>query len=276
MRWLQFIFSHSIFIAFCATALCYQSYILLEIPSNTYVYGLVFFATLCSYNFYWMIAAWRFDPGTRLLSFMVQQRSNLLVFIIASAGMLFCLCKVPAVFPVVGIAVFLTLLYSLPLWNIRQLKFPSRAGFLKTLLLAFTWAFVTVVLPAYGNIKLKTDTVMLIFLCRLFFMFMLCVIFDSRDVKVDKIRSLSSLATTVSPQKIHLIILFSLVAFLLTGFMAGSRAGSFGYSLAMLISGLAVLLIYKLSLQKRGYFFYYFAVDGMMLFSALATFMATI
>lgn len=57
---------------------------------------------------------------------------------------------------------------------------------------------------------------MLIFLCRLFFMFMLCVIFDSRDVKVDKIRSLSSLATTVSPQKIHLIILFSLVAFLLT------------------------------------------------------------
>ena len=113
---------------------------------------------------------------------------------------------------------------------------------------------------------------MLIFLCRLFFMFMLCVIFDSRDVKVDKIRSLSSLATAVSTKKIHGIMLFSFVAFLL----AGIRAGNFGHSLSMVISGLAVLLIYKLSLQKRGYFFYYFAVDGMMLFSALTTFMATI
>jgi len=43
MRWLQFILSHSIFISICAAALCYQTFELLHIPFNYFIYGLVFY-----------------------------------------------------------------------------------------------------------------------------------------------------------------------------------------------------------------------------------------
>jgi hypothetical protein len=45
---------------------------------------------------------------------------------------------------------------------------------------------------------------------------------------------------------------------------------------ALQVSALTVLLVYWLSLKKRGYIFYYFIVDGLMFLSALLTTLATI
>ena len=41
-------------------------------------------------------------------------------------------------------------------------------------------------------------------------------------------------------------------------------------------STIALLVVYFFSTRKQGYLFYYFVVDGLMLFSALATFVAGI
>ena len=62
MKWLHFILSHSIFIAVCAVALAFQTAQLLKLDINLFVYGFIFFATLCSYNFYWILSKLSFAP----------------------------------------------------------------------------------------------------------------------------------------------------------------------------------------------------------------------
>ena len=44
--------------------------------------------------------------------------------------------------------------------------------------------------------------------------------------------------------------------------------------IALSVVGVVTLFVYIGSLQKRGYLYYYFIVDGMMFFSALLTWVA--
>jgi hypothetical protein len=276
MRWLQFILSHSIFISLCAAALCYQTFLLLQVPFNYYVYGLVFFATLSSYNFYWLISKYYFSRGVGPAGFMKKNFSNVFLFFIAAVGLFTCMIRLPGILPYVCVAVILTLLYSVPLWPVKALNFTRKAGFLKTVLLAFTWTYVTVAIPVQQSLFVNSLSTGLLFTARFLFMLMLCIIFDSRDIHVDKMHSLRSLATDVSHRtlQIMMIVIFSL--YLLTGFFLRWYFDNNEQVIAFLITGLVTLTVYRLSLKKQGYFFYYFIVDGLMLFSALATFVASI
>lgn len=276
MRWLQFILSHSIFISLCAAALCYQTFLLLRAPFNHYVYGLVFFATLSSYNFYWLISKYYFSRGAGTAGFMKKNLSNVFLFFIAAVGLVSCMTHLPGILPYVCVAVILTLLYSVPLWPVKALNFTRKAGFLKTVLLAFTWTYVTVAIPLQQSLFVNSLSVSLLFTARFLFMLMLCIIFDSRDIQVDKMHSLRSLATDVSRRTLQIMMAIIFSLYLLTGFFLRWYFDNREQEIAFLITGLATLTVYQLSLKKQGYFFYYFIVDGLMLFSALATFVASI
>jgi len=276
MRWLHFILSHSIFISICAAALCYQTFELLHIPFNYFVYGLVFFATLCSYNFYWLISKYHFTTINDMSIFLKMHFSNVFIFVMAAIGLLCCLYFLPAVIPSVSIAVLLTLLYSLPLWPLKQLAFTRKAGFLKTSLLAFTWAYVTVMIPVHDAVAVPGLSVGLLFTARFLFMLMLCVIFDSRDIKVDKINSLRSLATDVSTKTLRVIMAVVFTLYLAAGFILRYHFNDNAQIIAFFITGMVTFIVYMQSRKDKGYFFYYFLVDGLMLFSAAATFVASI
>ena len=276
MRWFQFILSHSVFISFCALGLSYQTFLLLHIPINHYISLLLFFSTLSSYNFYWLISKFYFSRNTAVKDFLARNFSNVLVFIIATTGALYCIIHLQNILPFIFIAVLLTLLYSVPLWPVKALKFTQKAGFLKTLLLAFTWTYVTIMIPAHGSLFITTRPELLLFSARYLFMLMLCIIFDSRDIQVDKIHALRSLATDVSGRslKIIMVIVFSL--YLLIGFCLRYYFDSSAQVIAFLLTGMLTLYVYRMSLKPQGYTFYYFVVDGLMLFSAIATFVASI
>ncbi len=276
MKWLRFILSHSLFISLCAFSLCWQTFILLHVPVNTDICLLVFFATLGSYNFYWLISKYHFSDKRGLVDFLSKNISNVIVLLTAFGGIIYIYNPVWEVMPVIIISVLLTLAYSLPLWPFKQLTFIRRAGFLKTVLLAFTWTYVTIMFPVTkAGIYINTP-VILLFTARFLFMLMLCIIFDSRDVTVDKIHSLSSLATAVSKRTLGIIITFVFFIYLSAGFLLRYYFEDNAQVAAFFVTGIAVLAVYRLSLQKQGYFFYYFLVDGLMLFSATATFVASI
>ncbi|MFT3908226.1 MAG: hypothetical protein QM737_02275 [Ferruginibacter sp.] len=276
IRWLQFILSHSIFISICAVALCYQTFLLLHIPPNNYIYGLIFFSTLSSYNFYWLISKYYFNRDIPPVTFLIKQFSNTALFIIAAAGVLYCMILLLGILSYIVVAVLLTLLYSVPLWPVKKLEFTRKAGFLKTVLLSFTWTFVTVMIPVSQSPTVATSSIQLLFSARFLFMLMLCIIFDSRDIQVDKIHALRSLATDVSRQTLRIIMMVVFTAYLLCGFFLRYFFDNKAQIVAFLITGIVTFSVYRMSLKKQGYFFYYFLVDGLMLFSAIATFVATI
>ena len=275
MRFLHFILSHSFFISLCAVSLCYQTYALLQIDPNTIVYAFVFFATLSSYNFYWLLSKFRFSKFISAADFISINFFNLLLVGIAGAGMFFCLYLLPSLITYALFAVVLTFLYSIPLWPpFRHVIILKKTGFLKPVLLAFTWSFVTTIIPASQVLSSSSAAVISLLTARFFFMFLLCIIFDRRDAIVDKINGLHSLATDVGKNMLKNLVLITFIIFIVSGLFIRYYFKDNAQLIAFFITGLMIWWVYRASLKKQGYVFYYFVVDGLMLFSAGATFIA--
>lgn len=275
MKWLHFIVSHSIFIAICAVALCYQTSLLLHIEGSFFLYLFIFFSTVCSYNFYWLLSGYSFSDKP-LYVFLKKRFSNLLVLMMAAIGLVFSIVKIPRLLPEITVGVILTLLYAVPLLPLNISTFVRKAGLLKTSLLAFTWAFITVYLPYQFAPTGNSYTMVLLFINRFLFMLMLCIIFDARDTSVDKIRGLQSLTTLLSSKKVKQLMSVVFAAYLINGIVLRIYYHEIPQIAALLVSGVFTAMVYLLSLKKQGYFFYYFIVDGLMLFSALASYVASI
>ncbi len=276
MKWLHFILSHSIFVSVCAAALAFQTVELLHIQVPGYLYWFIFFATLSSYNFYWIVSRFSFAGETTTLAFLQKERIGLSLFVISSIGVGLCFFRTGIPLPNVIVAAALTLIYALPLLPVKALYFTRKAGVLKTTLLAFTWTYVTAFLPIQTTRVELNAAAVFILTRRFLFMLMLCIIFDNRDKTMDKIRGLHSLATVLKPGQMMLLIAVIFIVLFATNFLAMQYGVSPGQSIALQTSTIALLLVYYLSLKKQGYLFYYFLVDGLMLFSALTTFVAGI
>ena len=147
MKWLHFILSHSIFVAVCAVALTFQTALLLQFSIDLFVYGFIFFATLCSYNFYWLLSKLSFASQKNIPGLLKKETTGFLLLIISSIGLLYCFLRTAIPLHFVITAVLLTILYAIPLLPVSFLRFTRKAGVLKTVLLAFTWAYVTVIIP---------------------------------------------------------------------------------------------------------------------------------
>jgi hypothetical protein len=275
MKWLHFILSHSIFISFCAVALCLQTALLLHIDLPAYLYVFIFFSTLSSYNFYWLVSACSFSAKP-IIAVLKQYGSNVIVFVIAVAGLLFSVLQLTHLLPVITGGLALTLLYTLPLLPVKLFRAARKAGLAKTFLLAFTWAYVTVYIPYVQAPSGDVLIAVMMFNNRFLFMLMLCIIFDARDTSVDKIRGLQSLTTIIRPRTVQYIMLGIFAAYIINGIFLRVYYHDTGQILALLITGIITALVYSFSLKKQDYFFYYFVVDGLMLFSAMATYVASI
>ena len=276
MKWLHFILSHSIFIAICAVALAFQTVQLRHFNSTFPVYGFIFFATLSSYNFYWVLSRLSFLEGSVTAGFLKKEAIPISLFVFSGAGLLFCLEQSSIPFNFVLTACLLTVFYSIPLLPFTFLTFIRRLGVLKTIMLAFTWTYVTAFIPLQKTYLLLDNADLFIITRRFLFMFMLCIIFDSRDIAVDKLRGLRSLATDLSPAILQLLTYSVFIVLFGTNFLSTSYGVTSYQSIALQVSTIALLVVYFYSIRKQGYLFYYFLVDGLMLFSALSTFIASI
>jgi 4-hydroxybenzoate polyprenyltransferase len=237
---------------------------------------LVFFATLAAYNTYWMLCKLSNDnKEKRVLTFNAYS-GYFILFVASVIAVLDYLWQMPSFFPMVTIASILTFLYLLPVISSVKYRLNKNIGFIKTLLLAFTWSFFTVLIPAYGEINAHLSHVVSLFLMRFFFMLMLCIIFDSRDVSIDKLRNLPSIATDFSKKTLTIIMMFVLGGYVLSSFWLHQFFQNTTYLFLLLSIGALTYIIYLLALKTRGYYFYYFLVDGLMILSSLSLYMATI
>lgn len=272
MKWLfHFILSHSIFIACCAAALSLQTLQLLSLPPNGYLLVFIFFAALGGYNAYWILSSYSFNRNVTIRSFLLKRASSFLVLIVAVAGMIFCLTRLHLFMYNLIISGLLLAVYSLPVTPFKKLYFLVNAGVLKTIILSLAWTIITTMVPLQISIVSMGHTALLIFIGRFLFMLMLCIIFDKRDAAVDKLRGLKSLATEIKPRLLHYLIGVIFIGYIFTCYSMLHTPVSLTRIIALVIAGLVTILVYMSSLKTRGYFFYYFLVDGLMFLSALLT-----
>lgn len=253
----------------------FQTTQLLHEATNWRLVGFVFSATLCSYNFHYILAG---AVKRKKLSFdLLKTRPTATVILLAGMtgiAILYANAGIPVAH--FAIAMLLTFVYSIPLLPFRQLNFARKAGFLKTLLLSFTWTFVTAYIPLVEHHVEFTMLGILIMTKRFLFMLMLCILFDNRDVNVDRVYGLHSLATDLSAKTMQWLIFVVFTLLFTLNFFFGRHGVSNGQVMALQLSSLATLIVYFYSRKKQGYFFYYFIVDGMMVLMTILTTIASI
>lgn len=242
---------------------------------NVHLVTFVFFATLCSYNFHYLLG--NVFGGHPLSVRLLYSFPTTVFFLLAGGlGVLLSFSTTHISLQSVALAFLLTFLYSLPLLPIKQLRFLRKAGFVKTMLLAFTWMFVTAYLPMAQHNSQFTTLGLLLLLKRFLFMLMLCILFDNRDAAIDKIHGLSSLATDLSPAVMKWLIYGLFFLLFLLNFLLGQHGVTLKQRIALQLASIATLIVYFFSTKKQGYLFYYFLVDGMMFLSALLVTLASI
>ncbi len=276
MRLFHFFLSHSIFIACCAVGLSYQTMLLLHEEANLSVLGFIFFSTICSYNFYWLLSNFYFSKKDKLFSFLKNKISFILIFLIGSFGVLYFMLLLKNTLPYILVGLLLTLVYTLPLWPFIAFKRLQKVGFFKTILLSFTWAYVTTILPTIHLLYTHTLAIALLFTLHFFFMLLLCILFDLRDVSIDKIHGLHSLATDITPKKMNSLLIVVYGFFIASALCFCFAFGNLPLAIAFIFIGIVLWIVYVFSLNKRGYIFYYFLVDGLMLLSALSIYIANL
>jgi hypothetical protein len=94
-------------------------------------------------------------------------------------------------------------------------------------------------------------------------------------MKMDKIHGLHSLATDVRIATLKIIMLISFMGYMLSGIAVRLVFANSNQLFTFIITGSFVWWVYRLSLKKQGYSFYYFIVDGLMILSAGFSFFAS-
>lgn len=273
-RILHFIIAHALWVSLCAASLVFQTMQLASLPVNSWLIAFVFFATLSSYNFHYAVAGFLSDENASF-KILLRRPAAVLFFAVGITGCIVCYCRTNVAFIATAVAGLLTFLYSLPLLPFKQLAFTRKAGFVKTLLLAFTWMYVTAYLPLSETAGIGA-TGWLIMTKRFLFMLMLCILFDNRDIQVDEVNGLHSLSTDLAPATVRFLIYFVFSALFFLNFFLGKYGATGKQVAALQLSAFINLIVYYFSSRKQGYFFYYFIVDGMMLLMTFLTAVASI
>ena len=260
----------SLFIAVCAVVMVDQTYILLiQKPANLHYLGFVFFSTICSYNFHWMLTPRSTYPSFRL-NWAVQHKGyHLFLFLV---GLLFSgwfflyFIKDWLWF---GMAVLITFLYSAQKISFHPFTWLQKNTIGKTIPLALVWTYVTAILPLIiENVSANYDSI-LFCSSQFFFIFSICILFDYRDREDDKAGGIRSLITYFNERGIN--ILFTVSVLLSVSFIFLMMAGNIPIInlIVLLIPVSLIAVLFNHAKKNFSDYFYYFILDGLMMLSGI-------
>jgi 4-hydroxybenzoate polyprenyltransferase len=235
---IRFLVYSNIFIATCALALTYETFLLLHLPSSLNWYLLlIFLSTIFIYDLHYYINLKETNTDSR--SQWCREHKKLVLSLIISSFILIVGAVVYHFNSIFGmgknflyhnlvwfiIIPVLALAYSYPViwWRKKSLR---QIGWLKMALLSFVWSFTTVALPVLmlpdkGDLFTRTVFVPIAFLQRFVFIAALSLLFNIRDYKEDKEAGIKTLAVLMGEAaslrfgKWVMTILNSLFTFLL-------------------------------------------------------------
>jgi len=163
-----------------------------------------------------------------------------------------------------------TLAYSIPLIQIKKKFYSLRdIPFLKIFLIAFVWSTSTVVLPALQtNLTLRSADLLLIFIQRFLFVFVITMPFDIRDLDKDKLSGIKTIPMLLGIKKATNLSVLCLIIFIVLCIAQYSDKKKFVLA-AMIISAFSTYLFMKLEKVKKSRYYHDFVLDGSLLLQAI-------
>jgi 4-hydroxybenzoate polyprenyltransferase len=104
---------------------------------------------------------------------------------------------------------------------------------------------------------------------RFYLIYPICILFDYRDREEDKKAGIRSMITQFDETGVDIVFWGSMIAFFITGILMYFQGVPIIYTLALMVPGIIVAILYEPSKRNFSDYFYYFILDGLMMLSAL-------
>lgn len=267
----DFILFSSLFIAGCAAFLVYQHYhLILEMSINVDYLGFVIFSTISSYNFHLLLTK-HSDPASQLHQWSVKNKAlQKFMLVTGLLGSLFFFFHLLPHWIYLGIAGFMTFIYSSVKISWKPLQLLKRIAIAKTSFLALVWTYVTSILPLIIEGQEWKGHAVLFSFQQFFFIYCVCIIFDYRDKEADIADGTRSMITLLSEKGIHLLFYTSVLLSTFFLMLLQQAEVPLKNVILLLIPVLLIAGIYPYTRKNFSDYLYYFVVDGMLLLPGLS------
>lgn len=291
---LNVLFYGNFFYGICAIVLCIETNYLYGIPLNgKHFYSIIFAATVFYYTFTYLKHSPKFKINERDIWYKLNYESlrqiNNIILLFLIADIAFFIGKHESsfkklsainigqilVFPAVAAAYTFNIL---PFPEMRKLR---RIGWLKPFIIGFIWSGLTSIYPIIiyhvqynitGNII--NTTLGLLWLKNFIFITMLCVLFDIKDIEIDRLEGLKTFPVQLGiTNTIAFVIIPLILSSVLVILKANALANNDSYtSLALNLFPYILLVYFSNTLQNHQKIMYYlFAIDGLMIVKAVCS-----
>lgn len=249
--------------------MCVESNMLLHLPLNTFsFYAFVFGATLAQYNLHYYVKRKAVPGSDRFIWSASHMKVHATFFVIG--GLTICISvfflhtsHIMALF----VMCLISLLYSLPILPFKNKKRIKDFGLLKIITLSLLWTLVTVWFPLVES-NYPIISFQLIFIRRFLFIFVLCLMFDIRDVEVDGQTGINTVPVITGIKKSIQIAYILLVVFVLISLIENMLNPDWKQLASMIISALITAILIAKKGKKHNDLYYLAGIDGMMLVQA--------
>ena len=229
--------------------------------------GFIAGSTLLSYNLHWYLVNDELRHSDRIKWTRKHKTLLLLLAIIGAALAAFYFFRLRQQWVPLIIPAFITVIYTAP--KIPALHKLKTLAYGKTFLLAFTWTYVTVMMPLWIYGYEWSSTAILFCFSRFFLIYPICLLFDYRDRKEDLEQGLTTLPARISTKTLGILFYIIMTLFLLATLLLLNTGGLYKEILLLLIPGIILALLYPLARRNFSDYLYYFILDGLMMLSAL-------
>lgn len=266
---LNFILFGSIFIALCAVAFCIETNIVFGVPLNHFsFYCFVFGATLTQYNLHYISKKVAVKDSERLSWSLDNKKIHIVllftgILLILFSFFSFHLKHFGILIALGGIA----FLYSFPFIPFGKKKRIKDYGILKIITLSLLWTLVTVWFPV-NSMDVETNLFIFVFVKRFVFMFILCLLFDIRDIEIDSNEKINTLAVFIGKRKSYFLAYILLIVFIALSVVQYQYFPQSAFLPAMLLSAAATFVAIEITKKSNSDFVYLAGIDGMMLLQA--------
>ena len=267
---LEFILFSSLFIACCAVAFCIETNILLGLPYNSAgFYCFVFGATLLQYNLHYSAKKKAVKNSQRLQWSLQNKRIHFVLLVLGSLLILFSFFSFHLKhFIILACLGGISFLYSFPFLPVGKKRKIKDYGFLKIVTLSLLWTLVTVWFPV-NTMHVDNALFWLVFVKRFIFMFVLCLLFDLRDIEIDREEKINTLPVKLGRSACYKLSYVLLGAFFILSVAQYLYLPQLPFLAAMVVSSLVTFWVIEKTKTNNSDIIYLAGIDGMMLLQAM-------
>jgi 4-hydroxybenzoate polyprenyltransferase len=141
-------------------------------------------------------------------------------------------------------------------------------GFLKIVTLSLLWTLVTVWFPV-NTMHVDNWLFFLVFIKRFIFMFVLCLLFDLRDIEIDREERINTLPVKLGKAACYRLSYALLILLLLLSVVQYIYIPQLSFLVAVVISLLITFWVIEQTKKNNSDIIYLAGIDGMMLLQAV-------